>query len=228
VIFMEPDEGRTMSRMELFRCLLCASLGLLGCGGDPAVEALRAVANPTGGCKPTIYETGGGDHADQPFAYFPDCQNPLRREYWHVYATSATDAATVPRLDGERRLAPACGDPAHPLAAIVKKYRLCQEATEQDLATVNHMLLADALTLTHALHQSLRFAQTEDGKRIDPYAYSDDILAACALHPDDSPAAFTELCEREQRLQAAPIAVTYEGPGAAELVVRLNELYGIR
>jgi hypothetical protein len=55
------------------------------------------------------------------------------------------------------------------------------------------------------------------------------ILDACALPPKASSPELTQICERErERLRSGnDIGFSYEGPGAVELVKRLNDLYGV-
>lgn len=113
---------------------------------------------------------------------------------------------------------------------LVERYGLCtQAATEAHVTLVNAMLPDHALQITHFLHTQLRFRVAPDGLGITPYPIPTDILDACALHPQANSAALTALCERERARLASgdTVGFLYTGPGAAELVERLNELYGI-
>jgi len=188
------------------------------------------IANPTGSCEASGDGARAGYHSAGDSTWLPDCQNALRREYWRVFAVSAASAYTIPRLDGEPRLQPPCVDASHPLARLVDQYGLCAAATnEEEVSRVNDIAPIDALTLTHFLHLQLRFTATDGGLGIDPFPIPADILDACGLHPDINSADLSALCERERdRLQSGiDIAFSYTGPGAPELVARLNELYGI-
>jgi hypothetical protein len=93
---------------------------------------------------------------------------------------------------------------------------------------VNDVALADALRVAHFLHGRLRFATTGGGLGITPYPLPSDIVDACALHGGSSKE-LEALCQRERDRLASgtDLGFTYEGPGAVELVARLNELYGI-
>lgn len=206
-----------------FRWLAAVGLLVVGCG--------PSIPNPTGSCEAPDDGSRAGYHSPGGDTWLPDCQNPLRLEYWRVFASAADSAYTMPRLDGERRLAPACADPGHAVAALVQQYGLCAAATTTaEVERVNHMAPADALALTHFLHQQLRFV-IADGTTpgIDPYPFPTDVLAACGLHVAANSAELNVICDRERdRLRSGiePLYF-YDGPGAVELVARLNELYGI-
>jgi hypothetical protein len=186
------------------------------------------VVNPTGTCSAPDDGARRGYHAPDPEAvWLPDCQAPLAREYWRVFAVSDTSSYVIPRPDGAPELAEPCADSEHDLHAVVEKYALCEPATSATVDIVNDIDPADALALTHYLHIELVFEVVPGG--IAPFPIPSDIIDACNLHPDDNSVPFVELCEREQeRLDSGhSIGFTYEGPGAAELVERLNELYEI-
>ena len=84
----------------------------VACAADP-------LANPTGSCEPSGNGARPGYHAPAGSTWLPDCANPLRREYWRVFAKGPSSAYTMPRLDGERRLMPVCTDPQNELNALV-------------------------------------------------------------------------------------------------------------
>lgn len=225
----------TFSPRSLLSTLALALAGFGGCSADGVAEegqtpAAFVVVNPTGACGTRTDAARAGYHSPAGAPWVPDCQAPLRREYWRVFATDADHGYTMPRLDGVSLLAPVCRDSEHPLRAIVDTYGLCDAArTPEDVARVNHLLIADALRITHALHGSLRFVPTEGGSGIDPFPIPSDILDACALPGTLSPE-LQAICQREvDRLQSGlGIGFTYMGTGGVELVARLNELYGVR
>jgi hypothetical protein len=101
--------------------------------------------------------------------------------------------------------------------------------SSQQVNLVNDMLPADALLLTRFMHQRLRFAIGPASNGITPSPIPTDIMDACGLHPQMNSADLTAICERERgRLRSGyDIGFSYQGPGAVELVARLNELYGI-
>jgi hypothetical protein len=102
---------------------------------------------------------------------------------------------------------------------------MSSEATVQ----VNDMAPADAFELTRFLHRRLRFAIGAAGIGITPWPIPSDIIDACGLHPQMNSADLVSICEREREdlRSGAGIGVSIQGPGAVELVDRLNELYGI-
>jgi hypothetical protein len=198
----------------------------IACGSSAGVE------NPTGDCKANGKGNRVGYDGEPVGAvWLPDCQKPVAREYWRVFAQSSTSAYMLPRPDGEANLVAVCGNVAHPLHAMVESYLLCSAATsEASVARVNSMLPADALQIAHYLHTVFAFENdSRAGVHIAPFPITDDILEACALHAQDNSTEFTAICTREQdRLQSGnDIGFKYDGPGAVELVARLNELYGI-
>lgn len=188
------------------------------------------IPNPTGSCEAPNDGGRAGYHAPGDSTWLPDCQNPLRREYWRVFATTQTSAYTIPRLDGEPRLQPACADAADALAPLVARYGLCASAmTQEQVTRINDMAPVDALTLTHFLHGQLVFTAGVNVLGIDPFPMPSDIIDACALHPIDNSAYLTAICDRERDRLASGIDIgfTYQGPGAVELAAALNALYGI-
>lgn len=203
---------------------------LLACGGDRAASksAPFAITNPTGACTAEDNGARRGYHSPaRGDVWLPDCELPLEREYWRVFAVSATSAYVMPRPDGAPALAAVCADSEHELHALVEKYALCEPATGATVELVNDLSPADALALTNYLHRSLRFEVVPGG--LSPFPIPTDIVDACLLAPQENSQAFVELCEREQeRLESGnELGFTYEGPAAEELALRLNELYGV-
>jgi hypothetical protein len=191
-------------------------------GMDPAF------ANPTGNCVAPNDGSRPGYNAAGDLKWLPDCQAFLKREYWRVYAASASQAAIVPRPDGTPGLAAPCADKSHALAAIVEKYGLCQSATtEAQVTTINNMSYGDAFAIARYLQSQLVFFSA--GDELSPPPIPSDILDACALHKDLNSAAFASICQREadRLMSGIDIGFSYNGPGAVELAARLNELYGI-
>jgi hypothetical protein len=200
-------------------------------GSASTADRADAVVNPTGSCG-TLADPGRIGYGGGGGTWVPDCQNPLRREYWRVGTTDGKSAHTLPRLDGTPQLQPACADANDVLHSLVERYALCAAAdSEAKVNLVNNMELADALRLTHFLHGQLKFAVQEaiahspNTTTIEPYPLPGDILDGCALHPN-SPE-LQAMCVREQNNLVGGLGLTYMGPGAVELAARLNELYGI-
>jgi hypothetical protein len=159
----------------------------------------------------------------------PDCQSALLREYWRTFTPDGTTAYVLPRPDGAPELQPVCLDSQSDLRNIVELYHLCSAANNSDeVAVVNHIQLGDALRITHFLHSQLKFVVTTDGIGIQPFPIPSDILDACALDAGASSQELQAICDREldRVLTGSLVAFTYNGPGAVELVLRLNQLYG--
>jgi hypothetical protein len=145
----------------------------------------------------------------------------------------------LPRPDGAYDLALPCADPTHPLAAAVQRHKLCNQAASQsDVEAAMHIDLATAFAIAHYLNAELRFVMSTPFDVHSPNAVyypssyrQDDILDACALHAAQTSSDLAALCEK---WSAADDAGTvwfpsyYDSETAiAELVDRLNELYGI-
>jgi hypothetical protein len=94
---------------------------------------------------------------------------------------------------------------------------------------INHIALPDALRITRFLHTQLRFVVTQDALGIQPYPIPSDIVDACALEGQANSTELEAICQsvRDEISSGIERQVAYTGPGGAELVVRLNELYGI-
>jgi hypothetical protein len=204
-------------------CLLLAAAPV-GCSSATELD------NPTGACTPEGDGARPGYHYPGDSKWLPDCENPLAREYFRVFTQNGASAAIIPRPDGAADLQPVCADDAHALHALVEKYALCESASSAaQVERVNDMLPADALTITHFLHGKLRFSSGPGDEGISPPPLPSDVIDACDLAPSERSTALSEICERERnRLRSGiDIGYFYTGPGAVELVARLNELYGI-
>jgi len=189
--------------------------------------ACRAeIPNPTGSCSApndggrAYYHVPGDDDT-----WLPDCQNPLRREYWRVFAVSAASAYTIPRIDGEPRLQRPCMDATDPIAPLVERYGLCASASnEAEVNRVNAMAPVDALALTHFLHTQLRFTAAEGSSLVEPWAIPSDFLDVCQRAGSIS----GELLDNCDRIRKGwDLGYMLSPAGATELAAGLNELYGI-
>lgn len=189
------------------------------------------IANPTGQCTASSDGSRAGYHGANGDQWLPHCQTPLKREYWRVFATDNKTAYTIPRMDGDPLLSPACGNPKHGLHALVQQYRLCQPATDaQTTSIINAMLPADALVLTFFLHSQLRFRASEGkgGSGVSPYAIPSDVIDACKLKQGTQSSALVAVCKIVRSTVASGFdkGISY-GSAAPELADRLNELYGV-
>jgi hypothetical protein len=217
----------TSRLLGLVFLLTAACAGSNGKDQQPAGE----IANPSGGCSAPDTGSRAGYHSADGSTWLPDCNNPLSREYWRVFAESPDSAYVIPRPDGA--VATICADASHELFELLDGRGLCGDQGADFVERINHLPLEDALTLTHHLHSTLKFeALKTDGKTtgIAPYPLPSDIVDACALDFSSNSAELEALCQRErERLESGQaIGFSYEGPGADELVLKLNELYGIR
>jgi len=189
------------------------------------------ITNPSGSCGTRDDAGRAGYHvpADDD-VWVPDCQNTLAREYWRVYSQDGLTGYVIPRPDGAPEFSTPCADPQHELHLLVVRYGLCSAAGSPEQANIiNHIDLPDALHLTHFLHGQLKFVAAQDGSGIEPFPIPGDIVDACALGGAMNSSDLEAICQRERdRLQSGiDIGFSYTGPGAAELVMRLNQLYGI-
>jgi hypothetical protein len=198
-----------------------------------------AIANPTGDCTAEAGVRPGYSVPAQGTVWLPDCKNPLKREYWRVYAVASHSAYVLPRPDGAYQLDIVCNDDTHPLRPLIDRYRLCHVATAAsvdgggspgDVDVVNDMEPADALEITHFLHTQLLFEATEGmpGINLRPFAIPGDVLDACALHPGMNSSELTSDCHLEQQYVdtgVEPLPDFFRT--ATEMVRLLNELYGI-
>jgi hypothetical protein len=211
-----------MNRPQLLALLMIAT-AVSGCG-------LGQLPNPSGTCGSRTDGGRAGYHAPGDTQWLPDCQAPLRREYWRVFSEDGKIGYIIPRPDGAPELSPVCGDPGHELRDLVLKHALCEAASSPAaVEAVNSIPAADALRLTRFLHGKLKFLTTQTGLGIQPFPIPGDIVDACGIRGGSASADLRAICERERdRLRSGhDIGFTYTGPGAVELVERLNELYGI-
>jgi hypothetical protein len=215
----------TRLRAHSTYCLATVVLTLgVGCGRP-------TIGNPSGTCGT---RSGGGragyNVPDGDDVWVPDCQNPLAREYWRVYSRDGVAGYVIPRPDGAPQLATPCTDSQHDLHPLVVRYELCSGATStEQVEIINHIDLSDALDITHFLHGQLKFVVSQDFLGIDPFPIPADIVDACVAGGGMNSSDLESICQRERdRLRSGiDIGYSYTGPGAAELVARLNLLYGI-
>lgn len=197
----------------------------------PILDAQPTVMNPTGTCRAPDSGARRGYHSpDAGDLWLPDCNNPLKREYYRVFAKSSTSAYVIPRPDGAHELELPCNDPTHVLRGLVEQYSLCQSAG--DTATVdkiNSMPPADALALTHYMHGQLVFEPVEGilAMNLRPYAIPSDVVDACALHPDERSSELSVDCTAQQKAIDTGTDGPLFGTTAPELAKLLNELYGV-
>lgn len=153
------------------------------------------VENPSGDCEAA--DDGGRRcyHAPEPGdQYLPDCDLPIDREYWRVFAQSEDSAYLIPRPDGAGLTWGICDGEDAELAALFDQYTLC--APQVDVALVNALPPADALAIAHALHERLVFTVVDLGRgagAVEPAPIPTDLAEACAGPAAGDPA-LVDLC----------------------------------
>src|SRR5690606_37110897 len=147
---------------------------LAGCGGTA-----RYVDNPTGDCEPESDGSRSGHSPTRDSQYLPDCDPPLLREYYRVFAQKDKTAYMIPRPDTAGIRYGYCNGDDQQLADLFDRNGLCVEVA--DPKVVNSMTPKDALWIAHLLHEKLFFvAEDQDGTwDVRPGAFSDDVVAAC-------------------------------------------------
>jgi hypothetical protein len=190
------------------------------------------VSNPSGIC--TAEDDGARGCYHSPSTqdtYLPDCEAPLDRELWRVFQQVDGTAYIIPRPDATGLQFGICDGDDADLAALFAQYDLCAEVVT-DPAVVNAMLPADALNITHALHERLFFEAVEDNGNwaISPWAPDNDMADACDVLTEPEPA----LCQgyRERR-DVGPNEACSDGNWVPDeetvkaLAPALNAAYGI-
>ena len=220
-----PPEGIAAAVTSLVARLAAAvALCLGGC-------AQSGFANPSGTCGTRSDGGRAGYQAPGPGdRWVPDCQNPLQREYWRAFSQDGDTAYVIPRPDGAPELSTPCTDADHGLHPVVVRYQLCAAAeSAAQVDVINHIDLSDALQVTHFLHTQLQFVVTQDGLGIQPFPIPSDVLDACSLGGQSNSPELESICQSVRDAVSGGIEMRgdYTGPGGAELVARLNQLYGI-
>ncbi len=196
------------------------------------------VANPTGDC--VAEDEGGRDcyHAPDPSdSYLPDCDAPLDREYWRVFAREGEEgvytAYMIPRPDATGITWGICDGEDAALAELFERNLLCQSSVGQDeLEVINAMDVAEALEISHALHERLVFSPIDygDGWSVEPFAPERDLAEACVQWGSDYPDA-AEVCdELVGNMEAGTcmmLAQLYSEAEATDMAALMNRLYGI-
>ncbi len=198
-----------------------------GCAADPKIP--HYVDNPTGDCEPDDDGSRTGHHPGDS-QYLPDCDPPLLREYYRVFAQEDKTAYMIPRPDALGIHYGYCDGDDPELARLFDDNGLCERVADPDV--VNSMTPADALAIAHVLHEELVFvAEEHEGNwSIWPGAMSDDVVAACeraAVDLSDAQAACSYHRDRVQNKSHDDMGRTYTRAEVEQLAPALNELYGI-
>ena len=190
-------------------------------GAPPNAGPLAAAPTPPAVACPTTdrgarlpYHVGG--------TWVRDCNRPLTREYFRVFtetAGKATTAYLIPRPDGTTALRAACARKR--LRPTLDRYGWCNPSVDPD--RVNGMTIDDALAISHALHEHLRFTGSAQG--VAPYPMPDDVAVVCAAR--GRAAALDSACGA-YKPRANAIAMIPTADSARAMAAALNRLYGIR
>ena len=185
------------------------------------------INNPSGDCKTQGNGARPLYHSpDRDSTYLPDCNNELKRELWRVFALNESSAYIIPRPDAMGIQYGLCDGEDLQLAELFDEYGLCEDVGNPNV--INDILPLDALTITHTLHQLLKFELDEDGL-ITPWAPDDDLIAACELTDSEDALNHCDLLESRCNTWGSCEDIGYiPNQRAAEaLVSALNQLYGI-
>jgi hypothetical protein len=226
-----------MLRGMLRFVVLIAIVGAGGCARPseqvaPARKPLPLVRNPTGDCTAPPGNGARPGHGPANWRYLPDCQAPLNREYYRVFAWSESVASMFPRPDGAPGTAQICANEASDteLRALLDRYTLCD--AQPNIERINAMKAADALAIGHALHVRMRFVAS--GGEVSPFPYDDDVLAVCDAKPELAKGVLADRCaytrDLARRAAEGPVAEVYRMPPDSEgppLAKALNEIYGV-
>ncbi|MCA9618257.1 MAG: hypothetical protein KC731_04530 [Myxococcales bacterium] len=205
-----------------------------GCSGTQPIGSNEPdPVNPTGDCQPTgngwlqcymfTYDAGG--------QWLPDCDPPLDHAYWRVHDTGA-GAYVRPPLEATGITFGICDGNDADLVSLFDSNHLCQPTlSETEADAVEHLAVADALAITRALHERLRFEGVQDESSlewfVEPRPQVEDLKEVC--NPGSS-SSFAQACENFVNrgcAGAGPDYLSLDEAGAADLAEALNQYYGI-
>jgi len=203
------------------------------------VSSSAVVTNPTGTCQPKDNAKDNGArpkyHSPGASTYLPDCDAPLNREYWRVFAKSESSAYVIPRIDAfgvAAKYGMCTGDDE--LSSLFKKYRLCKETLDSaDVEVLNNMKPSEALNITHALHKRLCFqaqatSPSFQALQITPWGPDDDIMDLCKTTTDAAAASYCDEIKKsfECTGSCVDMAIMPSAEVVKVIVPGLNKLYG--
>jgi hypothetical protein len=224
----------------IFLLILCpfviAAKGA-GCSGDEPIGSNNppsgAISNPTGTC----VASGLGGHEcysvpDPSSQWMLDCDHPLQRTYWRVYAFSEQSAHMLPRPDGTGLTFGTCDGPDE---ALFQEYGLCDESLGPDgVEKINDMPLADALALSHVLHGQLSFEADlgPEGWSVAPWVLPEDLTDACPVAVTNSgDAGLQQKCDDYLAVVCGAtnigVSLDIDETQAVAIAEALNQIYGI-
>lgn len=185
--------------------------------------------NPTGDCEPDGDGSRTG-HDPGDSQYLPDCDPPLLREYYRVFAQEDKTAYMIPRPDTLGLRYGYCDGDDRELGELFDRNGLCVPIADPEV--VNSMTPADALQIAHVLHEELVFVaeQHDESWSVWPGAMSDDVVAACdraAVDLSDAQDACRFHREKVTSKSHDDLGRSYTRAEAEQLAPALNELYGI-
>lgn len=218
----------------------CSGGQVIGGNNSPDGGTAPAIENPTGSCDAP---SESGDIAcysvsEPGTTWMVDCEHPVDRHYWRVYVPpvepgtrNAFTAFMLPRPDGSITVSEICDGDDTEVIALFDEYGLCKAAFgPSDVERINMMLLSDALAISHALHENLRFRPVEvDGAwDIAPFALPEDLEDACSMTGN---ADVSAKCDDYLAAVCGPtnigVLLSLTEAEAQDLADALNALYGI-
>jgi hypothetical protein len=189
-----------------------------------------SVANPTGDCTSDMDGSRGCYHAPEPTdTYLKDCEEPLNREYWRVFAQNDVSSYIMPRPDGMGLFYNLCEEPT--FGEIFETYALCEDVLgPSSVDIINSIPPEDALLITRKLHESLEFV-VDENDMVYPWAPPNDIVDVCQLS-DSNDEVVATYCETALGYYGSgndcPNIAFFPSPEQALIIAnRLNILYGI-
>ena len=214
-----------------------------GCSGDQPIGSNNdapSVPNPTGDCQ----ASGNGAHECYSVpgpgdSWMPDCEAPLQRSYWRVYAFPVEEGTRqtptgymIPRPDGTGAAFGICGGSDAALDTLFRDYGLCADFLDaQGVERINNAPIADLLTIAHALHERLSFEAVDAGDSylVTPFLLPADVRDGCPLANN---ASLSSKCTTYVDAACGPtdIGVVFDldETEAGDLAAALNQLYGIQ
>lgn len=186
------------------------------------------VENPLGTCEAETNGSRACYHFPSPDdTYLLDCNAPLDRELWRVFAQTDESAYIIPRPDALGLQFGLC-DGESDDAILLQQYGLCDQILDSEgVTTINEISPVDALSITSILHQNLRF-EVGEGNVVSPWVPDEDMIDACDLISDSSVDEYCANIELSSSGNDCPeIFYSFPEDTAILFADALNQLYGI-
>ena len=182
------------------------------------------INNPSGDCEAESDGSRLCYHSPEASdSYLPDCQNPLKRELWRVFALNESSAYIIPRPDTMGLQFDLCESGEY--TELLQEYDLCADITDPD--TINNIPIEKALQITNILHQHLVFS-TDSSGQVTPWAPDEDMLLACQQIDDPIVDEYCgNISSQNESGECLELAFTYPEEAGLLFATTLNTLYGI-